>query len=310
MRFLMSNRMFRLLLCVYLITNGIYPTAAASEIDQEETALPTVWFYGSTNNWRESHDTIYCKRLDILEYSRSGLTIVIDGKNYYPIVSAMMGVPTAQAKIISDEEESAWYVLGIRREGGRVFVNYKQYLDYLTRSNVAGRYNASYGDKYYIPYHLTEDGELVLYDYNMQVNDKYRSVDGHEDITVAEKDSVTLNDGKRHCRLTLSNGLVLIDGVGCVNSNGRLFDYLKPSVQVMNDYCYLLSVVDAYGNLLYENTDKKVMQSDIVDVDKIKPDVQNSSSIYTLQGCKQTGTPTKGIYIYEGKKLIVKQISK
>ena len=124
--------------------------------------------------------------------------------------------------------------LAIRYDNGRILTNRQDYMNYLANKYSddceyhRNKYRVSFGDASYVPYHQTDDGEIILYDFNMEVGDGYLHVEGYDDVYVTETDSVALTDGK-HKRLTLNNGLVLIEGIGCINSPGMLFDYLNPS---------------------------------------------------------------------------------
>lgn len=180
----------------------------------------------------------------------------------------------------------------------------KQYIEYLTHPYDGESLNPSFGDPNYIPYHMTADGELILYDYNMKVGDKFRTVEGYDDIWVAVKDSVIFSDGEQRCRLTLSNGLILIDGIGCINSNGRLLDYLNPAKQYWNDFTYLQSVYDNNWEKVYEDSITKVKELEVVGIFVGRTILQGTSIRHDLQGCRLTGKPTKGVYIENGQKKI------
>ena len=125
-------------------------------------------------------------------------------------------------------------VLGIREKGGRVYVDRQEYMTLLETSN----WNII-GDKTYIPYKTTAEGELVIYDYNMQVGDKYPHIEGHEDISVVNKETMTTPDGVKRRLLTLSNGCKILEGIGCLNSPGLYFFYLNPVLGDYNDKAWL-----------------------------------------------------------------------
>ena len=88
------------------------------------------------------------------------------------------------------------------------------------------------GDKNYIPYKDTGDGELVLYDFNMQPGDIYPYRFGHSIVFVTNVSRVTTLDGVSRRLLTLSNGYELMEGLGCLNSPGMLFCYLNPNPEM------------------------------------------------------------------------------
>ena len=266
--------------------------------------MPAVWIYGTTANWHISQNIVYCNRMDYWVFRMTGVSEEIEGKTYDLIEGTPTESPTMTRAISDGNGQNN--ALGLRREGGRVYVNYKQYIDYQHRSYNGEVQNPSFGNPDYIPYHLTEDGELVLYDYNMKVGEKYRTIEGYDDIEVTAKDSVMLQDGCRRCRLTLSNGLVLIDGLGCINSNGRLLDYLNPAEPYKNNFTYLASVIDKNGDLLYSNTTLQVKESETAGVHTVNESSYNCSSFFDLQGRRLSGKPAKGVYIENGRKRVVK----
>ena len=159
----------------------------------------------------------------------------------------------------------------------------------------------------YIPYEVTEDGEMVLYDYTMEVGDSYRHVDGYDDVCVTSKDMVMLKDGKEHVRLKLSNGLELIEGLGCINSKGMQMCYLNPSADAMiNEYVtqYLsasLTWADINNNLIYgERGPVKNAINTVTD------NSSSSITLYDLQGRRLADRPRKGVYIRDGRKYVGK----
>lgn len=121
----------------------------------------------------------------------------------------------------------------IREENGRVYVEKESYLHYLTETDKVGRsgfFNTEdkYGDASYLPYEETADGELVIYDFTMQQGDKFKSVPGYENVWVKETGTVTTADGKERKRLVMSNGLEIVEGIGCICSKGPFFAWLNP----------------------------------------------------------------------------------
>ena len=116
-------------------------------------------------------------------------------------------------------------------ENGRVYVDKqeyiaameKEYLDVLEEQKRDLNPLGTVGDKDYLPYRQTDDGELILYDFNMLPGDKYPSVEGHDDISVARVETMVTRDGVSRRLLTLSNGYRLLEGVGSLNSPGMFF---------------------------------------------------------------------------------------
>ena len=140
---------------------------------------------------------------------------------------------------------------GLREEGGRIYVNKKEYTDLMAETS----YFRFVGDASYIPYEETEDGELVLYDFTMKVGDRFRHVDGHEDIVVESIDKITTKDGTERKVFRLTGGLTVIEGIGCVNSPGALLFYLNPTGLVKHEYL----------NYYQDGQDENVFSYDIAD---------------------------------------------
>ena len=206
----------------------------------------------------------------------------------------------------------------IREEDGRVYVDLEDYLTLM-----ADQYWRSKGRADYLPYEQTDDGELVLYDFNMQVGDKYPSVEGHEDIYVSRIDTVTTLDGCKRKQLELSNGLHIIEEIGCIDSSGEFLFYLNPAaikqqVSILIHHGCGTDSGEGYQWVILVNNDTDFanrslfkwpfdfsivssIQSPVIERTK---DAQ--SGFYDLQGRRLTTQPTKGIYIQNGKKHVVK----
>ena len=113
--------------------------------------------------------------------------------------------------------------ISIRDEGGRVYVDKQEYLDLFTQKF----YWNEMADGDFLPYETTEDGELVLYDFNKGMGDVYCHLSDGTPLTVTETFVMKTEDGMTRRCLTLSNGLELIEGVGCINSGGMLLFWLN-----------------------------------------------------------------------------------
>lgn len=262
-----------------------------------------VWKYDFLDRWTIKGDSIYGRGSYFIYQSKG--TIEIERKEYTAIEIEREAIPTTKSRR-SARKNTIYYHLAIRYDNGRILANYQDYMNYLSGG-------LCFGDPSYIPYHQTDDSEIILYDFNMEVGDRYRHVDGYDDVSVTETGSVTLTDGK-HKRLTLNNGLVLIEGIGCINSPGMLFDYLNPSPNVKHWICDLALYVDnvnEYGDWwsaspIYEYTnpliaDRTVGIEENVKIEKLKKE----RAIFNLQGQRINGLQ-KGLNIVDGKKIMVK----
>ena len=268
----------------------------------------TVWVYDYLYGWAQKGDSIYG---DVFyEWYHTIGTIEIEGKEYTAIDFESEAIPTAKQR--RGVGQNFKYCLGLREENGRVLANYQDYMSYLADKYSNGK---CFGDPSYIPYYQTDDGEIILYDFNMEVGDKYRHVDGHDDISVTAIDSVMLNDGSKHRRLTLSNGLILIEGIGCINSPGMLFDYLNPSSGIKHWMCYLTLFFDnveddwmltPLSDAIYEYRNPLIVNTHSLGIeDNLKMKKNKNEKIFNLNG-QRINTLQKGLNIVDGNKIMVK----
>ena len=302
MRLIQFKNYGKILLCIMCV---FFPIATSA---QQNTS---VWIYNYLDRWTMKGDSIYGSCFYYLFQSIG--TIEIEGKKYTAIDIESEAIPNAKQRTRA-VQEIEYYSLGLREESGRILANYQDYMNYLSHKYPNGSgYRASYGDSSYFPYYLTDDGEMILYDFNMKVGDKYRHVDGYDDICVTAIDSVMLNDGNKYKRLKLSNGLILIEGIGCINSPGMLFDYLNPSSGVKHRICDLTLYFDnveydewgtpssdaiyEYRNPLIVNTRSLGIEEQTLSTGK--------EEIFNLQGLRINGLQ-KGLNIVDGKKVWVK----
>lgn len=189
--------------------------------------------------------------------------------------------------------------MGIREEDGRVYVNFDDYIRFLNETKA--------GDPNYIPYPITDENEIVLYDFNMKEGDTYRHVDGHDDISVV---GVSCSEWDNYRRMIkLSNGRVIEEGRGCTTSFGTLVTYLNPTKDPSGDSYAIVSIVGYGKNGIYLNN---LYESPILSfTDGIttpeKPRSQRiGEGIYDLQGRKVKTPQKNGLYIKNGKKFIAR----
>jgi hypothetical protein len=157
-----------------------------------------------------------------------------------------------------------------------------------------------------IPYQETAEGELLLYDFTLQVGDRWPLADGREELTVVKADEMVMDYdyswSKPRRRLTLSNGLVVVEGIGCVNSPGMLFRYLNPSPSSqVNSVC--LQCYEDYTSQWHPDKSSLLQPLGIT---SIHSSGNSITPCFDLQGRCLNGAPTKGMYIKDGKKHVVK----
>lgn len=278
------------------------------------------WVYNTFEKWEVVNDTICGEGAQWNFYFLTGFTVSLNGKEYIPFVSEPQQYHTAKSfgaapsrtrgssftPVLAQGEH---YTIGIRRESGKVYANYdeyRHYLNYMHTHEPPYNFLLSFGNPDYFPYRVTDEGEVILYDYTMQEGDVYARVEGYEDILVSAVGEVTIGDGTPRRRLELSNGLVLIEGLGCINSTGMLLDYLNPSknrkeyvsylewycekdFELINDFASGIKVKDTYTS--------GIAASEI-------DSPSTSGNAFDLQGRRipEGMKPQRGVYIREGKK--------
>ena len=226
-----------------------------------------------------------------------------NGKQYYMASGFTNGIGANQLPPVSDEMFVD--MLGIRIADGCMYVDREEYMYFLSEQS-----KWSYlGDKNYIPYKDTGDGELVLYDFNMQPGDIYPYRFGHSIVFVTNVRRVTTIDGVSRRLLTLSNGYELMEGLGCLNSPGMLFCYLNPNpemkrwegIQLTLSFTFKgdLQTVDY---IFYSDEMGKTLNIK----NKTATNSEERTGFYDLQGRRLAEQPRKGVYIRDGRKVVVK----
>ena len=204
---------------------------------------------------------------------------------------------------IDDPLKKHEYLFAMRSEAGRVLAD-------------AESYHAVFADTAAL-YPVTEEGEVLLYDYNTHVGDAYL---GHANITVVQEGDTILADGQSRRMLVLSTGHRLVEGIGCVNAGGTPFDYLgydTPVYVPKGDYydafvsfTLLENYYDEEGRRIYSNTREKAYDAILAGVKPVVSQSTNrtdASAVYDLQGRRMDGRNLpKGIYIQGGRKFVVK----
>ena len=265
------------------------------------------WYYESLYDWQERGDTIagYGYRwvfywLDA-DDDYIGSPIVERGGKSYRVMHCFREEIRPTAPQRAAQAGAPFAELGVRSEGGRVYVDRDNYQDYLSRQGYLACH--CFGDSGYVPYPVTDDGELMLYDYTVEQGGVYAHAADGGDIVVTAKDMVTLSDGQEHRRLTLSNGKVVIEGVGCVN--GFLLDYLNPSAAYAKEYTYL-TYVERCSGMVYtmpeKNLDVDICISfgdgaGIDDASTAASSNEGRARRYRLDGVRQQDGKAWGIYV-------------
>lgn len=201
-----------------------------------------------------------------------------------------------------DEEEDCKLLLR-NGEIGQVLAEKASYLEYM--SKVFSEKDDVFTELAYYPL------DVVLYDFTLEVGERYPC---KGEVYVSGVSHMTTRDGVDRKVLFLSNGLEIVEGIGCLNSPDGPFAYQnssgvapvrmagKEQGDLEPPTASLLSL-RKYG----EGTDPIYVKGDeltsILQNSIIK---RNNSKLYDLQGRRLNTPPTRGIYIQNGKKLVVR----
>ena len=253
------------------------------------------WKYKMCKDFQQTGADVDCDVTDVYFRLEHAHERTLNNKTYEVAYWVYGMVITSQHKFNVQEAEYDGS-LGVRREGGRVYVDKEEYLAHLSRGFDFSQ--PSFGTPDYLPYPETYDGELILYDYNKEVGEKY-AVSVDEDIIVEAKDNVTLSDNTEHRRLTLSNGLVLIEGIGCINSDGLLFDYLYHAKGDAENFSFLEQVTEYDRNKKEETILYEYLPDWLQGISSVVYERGGHGVFFDLQGRRQAGA-SHGVSIVRG----------
>ena len=200
----------------------------------------------------------------------------------------------------------------VREDNGCIYIKTADYMALLAASS----YWNKVGDASYIPYHETDDGELVLYDFTMKPGDCFRYVDGHDDTVVDSVSTLTTIDGEQRRLIYLSNGCQVAEGLGCLNSRGGMFFYLN-ALESAYDIGFMWAFVSSYSEMAgYSNSpdvylhslqkERETVLAWIPSATKSVLSAGTPTILFDLQGRQLQGKPERGVYIQDGRKVVIK----
>lgn len=193
-----------------------------------------------------------------------------------------------------------YFIVLIREEEGKVYIQRKNYLDYLDEEG-SHVYGAGFHSTVY-----TEDGgaDQLLYDFTLHVGDKY-PMPG--DVRVLSVDDVMTTDGVGRRLFTLSNDMQILEGMGCVNCSGRLIGYQSSEKDFTWNgvYYYLGSGEWFYPNGVDEpGVPFEWTLSSVKAIPERAGFASYTLPIYDLTGRLLITPPAHGIYIRGGRKYV------
>ena len=195
--------------------------------------------------------------------------------------------------------------VGVREEDGKVYLLYEDYMKIQTWLQSINRLK-----DVPIPYLQMSENELLFYDFTLKVGDKYPTSASYGDIYVEKVETVVSEDMQKRKLFTLTNGLQILEGIGCLNSKNQylgfaLLHYLyPPEAWVYNDQ------IDNNRLYEYKKDDQIVYRGYEVPTNVNHPFGSHPSSInswHTLYGRRLTTPPSRpGLYIKDGRKVLIK----
>lgn len=276
------------------------------------------------NQWSYAHSFIYRVHGNTVtvytfyKYEFDG-TIELNGKTYMKLYETEL-----------DEYgrgKGPEYVLGLREENGRVYADYDEFMNL-------------YGDfidpeaKYYdsaMPYTVTEDGEVLLYDFTLNEGDYFGPTDIYAKTYIHGKTQKTMENGEVHDFFHVWRSYyegfededyddslwseggeydTVISGIGSLEC---LIDWLFPRIYPTDGSMpkNWLNIFIADNELVYKSSDyvKDVFFDNLVTgISNVRSDTGHDVQprLYDLSGRKVEGRPRPGVYIYNGKKVVIK----
>ena len=192
--------------------------------------------------------------------------------------------------------------LCVREENGIIYALKAQYEQYIN--------NLPYHPKdiYYLP---CNSEEVILYDFTLHEGDQYPL---NETVFIDSAYYIETKDRVKRRVLVLSNGCILIEGIGAINAVGTLVAYQNyPSIAQWVDAsnqsglktqttAYLLSLdvlseQDTFENLYYSETDFPLVAG--VRLYEGKRHSRAIGMFYDLSGRRLSAPPAKGLYIQD-----------
>ena len=149
----------------------------------------------------------------------------IDGKAYWKLsrFSTFAHVKSMWRPAVGSENQSevTGEVIAIREQDGKVYARKDQYLALLKALYPKEVHPDVNPDNFYVA-EAEDPAEVLLYDFSLEEGDKYPCLG---DVYVETVDRYITSDNRWHKMMRLSNGAILVEGIGCVNSIGGIVIY-------------------------------------------------------------------------------------
>jgi hypothetical protein len=199
--------------------------------------------------------------------------------------------------------------IAVREENGKVFLwydDYKKETDWLKSLNRLRDVP--------IPYLQTSENELLFYDFTLKAGEKYPTSSAYDGIYVEKIDTIVTKDNVSRKLFTLTNGLQILEGIGCLNTPNEmlgfaLLHYLYPIeawVHGRSTEFNRLYEYEKNGQVIYRGFEVHTDVNNVCKSSSSKP-APSTHPWTDLSGRRLTTPPTRpGLYIRDGRKVMVK----
>lgn len=248
----------------------------------------------------------------------------LNGKTYYKLYQTSIDV--------NGNKSDKKLLTGIRENEGVVYADYNEYI------KDGGEW---YDDIYGFSYPVTTDKEVMIYNFNLNTDDFITPEDKLLRFFVRDKKSVKVENGEERSLFEIAFKVYytpdnipedfwgnVITGIGSLNTEGLLLHpFARYPYNYSNPPCekeHFLNVYVENGKVVYKalsnlgDQDNPFLhatyQNDpflgsfvtgISDATTENKEVEDNT-FYDVSGRKIVGTPGKGLYIRNGKKVLVK----
>lgn len=308
----MSKRIMLLLISLLTFTCPFCSYGQAKMIEEGKR-----WIYSFMNNydeiWLPSGEEFASEDWQVTEREE------INGKMYWKLWrnSAFVHVKNMWRPPYSDGNEQTvkGEVIAIREEGGKVYALKQQYLVLLKALYPKEVHpNINYDD-FYVPLAEDED-EILLYDFTLNEGDQYPYIG---EVFVKEVSHYTTRDGLSRKVLLLTNGTIIVEGIGCINSIGGIiiyqnmedihehFDSEQGTEKMIYAQLFRCELTSTETTIYRDTDDYKLITSIASPTDKMVNGKSVNSKWSDLSGRRFPAIQIKkGVYIKDGRIVVIK----
>ena len=195
-----------------------------------------------------------------------------------------VGVTRKKSRESVSNDELKLPIVLLREEGGKIYAERNSYSQFLADNNIF---------EVETPFFSSPDGEHLLYDFTLNEGATY-PMNGN--VTVSKVTKITTYDNIERRVFFLSNGMEIIEGIGCRNSLGELIGY-QSSVATKREDGIIRGELISYDDydvyidfplgMKFPSNEKEVFQT------------------YDLSGRRVSpSSAPKGVYLKGGRKIV------